>query len=119
MWQAAIEGIAERPWGWGAENFPIVWDRHFVDIVTPDANGEPVPHYWHDRAHNVYLDRAIEWGVQGLAVWVFMLGLAWKRGDDIDRTAIVLYAVQALFMFDMMMSMIGACVLIAWCWRRG
>lgn len=118
MWKAAVEGIVERPWGWGAENYPIVWDRHFVDIVTPDVNGEPVPHYWHDRAHNVYLDRAVEWGLQGLAVWLFMLGLAWKRGDEIDRTAIVLYAVQALFMFDMMMSMIGACVLIAWCWRR-
>lgn len=125
MWDAAVRGIAERPLrGWGAENYPLVWDKYFIPITTevtyagPDARVEVETHYWHDRAHNVALDRAIEWGIGGLVVWVCLLLSGWRRGDALDKSAAVLYAVQAVFMFDMMFSMVGACVWIAWCWRQ-
>jgi hypothetical protein len=125
IWTAAVHAIAERPLGWGAENFPLAWDANFVPIAEevvfggPDARTEVVPHFWHDRAHNVLLDRAIEWGWLGCAVWVLLLVSAFRAGDVVDRGALVLYGVQGAFMFDMMLSMIGACCLVATCWRGG
>lgn len=125
IWDAAVHGIVQRPWGWGAENFPLAWDANFVPITTireyhgpPEPRTDIIPHWWHDRAHNVLLDRAIEWGWIGVVVWVFLLVGAWKRGRALDQSAILLYLLQGMFMFDCQMSMIGAVTLIAYCWRR-
>jgi hypothetical protein len=121
-WEAAIKGIIERPLGWGAENFPLVWDRFFIPVVQQvefaDGHVAQIPHFWHDRAHNVFLDRGVEWGVLGLAVWVGILLVAYRRGGMLERFMLVWYAVAGVFMFDMLPGMVGLLMLVAWSWRR-
>jgi len=72
-WQSAIKGISERPiFGWGAENFSVIFDKHFdTRHFSPQTGGQT----WFDRAHSVFLDYAAATGIVGLlaylGIWVF------------------------------------------------
>lgn len=73
IWEAAIDGIAQRPiLGYGYEQFDNVFSRH----VDPTFYGKGLssrPEHWVDRAHNVLLDTAVSTGVPGLLLFVAML----------------------------------------------
>jgi hypothetical protein len=111
LWHVAVRGILERPWGWGAENYGLVWDRYFIPLKQ--AGG--FPSFWHDRAHSMVLDRSIEWGVVGMLAFVALLLLAFWKGGALERAAFAAYGVQAIFMFDMMPAMVGVLCLTAYC----
>ena len=93
--RVALHGIVARPLGWGAEGFPFVFDRWWSGFA-------PTGEAWHDRAHCLVLDRAIEWGVIGLAGWLMVVMAAWRRAALPERMAIAAYLGFGLTMFEMM-----------------
>lgn len=111
LWSTAIEGISEKPLlGWGAEGYPLVWDRWPRETATGEE--------WHDRAHSVPLDRLIEWGMVGCLGFAGVLVLAWRSGDHLSRAALVAYGVQSLVGIDALPSMVGLCSLLAYSLRE-
>ena len=65
-WTSAIQGFKERPiFGWGAENFPYVFDKYY----NPKRYGSES---WFDRSHNWILDYLINGGAVLLAAYVGM-----------------------------------------------
>lgn len=108
LWYAGIQGVIERPWGWGAEHFPLLWDRYSVPFSEP----------WQDRAHSMYIDRALDWGVLGLGGFLWLIALAWKRGERPERFALTAYLVQAIFTFDSLPTMVGLLAVIAYSLRK-
>lgn len=85
QWQAAVEGIRERPLlGVGPENYQVIWARYY----HPEMHRFVADSRW-DRAHNAYLDAFATAGVFGflslLALW---LAIGWsivrvaRHGED-------------------------------------
>jgi hypothetical protein len=64
VWGEAWQGFLERPiFGWGPENFPVVYDKFFnPKFYVPGQDTET----WFDRAHSVYFDYLSETGILGL-----------------------------------------------------
>lgn len=108
--RVALHGIAAAPLGWGAEGYPFVWDTFWRGAT---ATGE----VWHDRAHNVFLDRAIEWGVVGLAGWLAVILAAWRRAELPERMAIAAYLAYSATMFEMMWGGAAFAVLLGYTLR--
>lgn len=103
-------GVLTQPWGWGAEGFPFVWDTFWKGAT---ATGE----VWHDRAHCLFLDRAIEWGIAGLIGWGIVVYTAYTRAETPERAAIVAYVVYSLTMFEMMWGAAAFAVLLGYVLR--
>lgn len=103
-------GIVTQPWGWGAEGFPFVWDTFWRGVT---ATGEA----WHDRAHSLVMDRAIEWGIHGLIGWGIVVWAAWRRAETPERAAIVAYLTYGLTMFEMMWGAAAFSVLLGYVLR--
>lgn len=93
--RVALHGIVARPLGWGAEGFPFVFDRWWSGFA-------PTGEAWHDRAHCLVLDRAIEWGAAGVVGWGLVVVAAWRRAELPERMAIAAYLGFGLTMFEMM-----------------
>lgn len=75
-WQIAWRGFKERPvFGWGPENYPVVFDKHFnAKFFNPAGNTET----WFDRAHNVIFDHLSTIGLLGLLAYLAMFAVfAW------------------------------------------
>lgn len=75
QWQAAVEGIRERPLlGVGPENYQVIWARYY----HPEMHRFVADSRW-DRAHNAYLDAFATAGIFGflslLALW---LAIGWS-----------------------------------------
>lgn len=63
-WTSAFGGFLERPFlGWGAENFPYVFDRYYNPLRF---GGES----WFDRAHNFVFDYLVAGGIPLLAAYL-------------------------------------------------
>lgn len=105
--RVALHGIATAPWGWGAEGFPFVWDIFWRGAT---ATGEA----WHDRAHNLLLDRTIEWGVVGVVGWLAVVVAAWRRAELPERMALAAWLAYHLTMFEMMWGAVGFAVLVGY-----
>ena len=84
LWRFAVARIAEHPWigaGLGKWSMREVFDAHFHDPLLL-------------HAHNLFLDRALETGLPGLAAFVVLLastGIAFRRmarSDDNGTAAI-------------------------------
>lgn len=70
-WRIALEGFVERPvLGWGPENFPVVFDKHFDHRYFIAGQGGET---WFDRAHSVVFDYLVETGILGLLAYLAML----------------------------------------------
>lgn len=105
-WEAAADGVRERPLlGAGADNFQLVFDRHFdpwIHRYDPDE-------VWMDRAHNAFLHPFAVGGVPGglayLAVWIGLAWLLWRgyRSGRLrrDEAAVLsgVFASYAVFLF--------------------
>lgn len=108
-WEAAYEGVSERPGtGVGFENFKVVFDRHFEPQWYENTGDTP----W-DRPHNAFIGAFVSGGIPGgiayLALFAAGLFGVWSafRRDDMDaaEAAVVLavivgYGVQLFFWFE-------------------
>ena len=107
IWDMAWEGFKERPvLGWGQENFPYVFAKHY-DPKLYDQ--EP----WFDRSHNVVFDWLIAAGALGLLAYLSLFAVAFaalwsafRAGASGFAEAGTIFAVlsayfiQNLFVFD-------------------
>lgn len=112
-WNAAFKGFMDRPvLGYGPENFPVVFDKHFdARHFEPGRNSET----WFDRAHNIVLDYLATTGVIGLAAWLSFIVLIFVQVARVIRRRVlstfeealligvpVGYVVQSLVLFDVL-----------------
>lgn len=110
LWSFTWEGVKERPvFGWGQENFPKVFGRHYDPRMADQEE-------WFDRSHNVFLDWLIVGGFSGLslyiALWFLSLLYLWysknfsKLEKIIFTSLLAGYFFQNIFVFDNLTSYI-------------
>jgi len=103
-WGSAIAGFIEKPiLGWGAENFPFVFDKYY------DAR-----HYgresFFDRSHNIFLDHLINGGIilliAYLSIFYFYYRALFKLEKNFEWsilfTAPISYLIQGFFLFEVL-----------------
>ncbi len=115
VWEGAWQGFLEKPiFGWGPENFEIVFTKYFNPcLLGPNCGGD----IWYDRAHNIIFDTLVTTGTVGficyLLIFVAVFFILWKkfRKGEIDfwtagifSVCFVAYFVQNLTVFDMVNS---------------
>jgi len=118
----AIKGFEERPlFGWGQENYAIVFDKYF----DPGMHGhEP----WFDRVHNIVFDWLVAGGIFGLLGYLSLYATAlwalWRTHafSAIERSILsglfAGYFFYLLFTFDNVTSyLFFATVLSYIAWR--
>ena len=68
IWDMSEKVISQRPvFGWGIDTFDQVFERNYDNrLLEPDYGNEP----WFDRAHNVFIDQAVESGILGLLAYL-------------------------------------------------
>jgi len=110
VWEIAWRGFLERPvFGWGPENFGLVFARHYNPCLGSSACGGAT---WYDRAHNIVFDTLAETGIAGLiaylAVFAAALFVLWQNRRRQNGVAAAVfpalfaaYFVQNLTVFDM------------------
>ncbi|MBM3256806.1 MAG: hypothetical protein FJY98_00535 [Candidatus Liptonbacteria bacterium] len=112
-WGSAWEGFKERPLlGWGPENFPAVFDKHFDPRHFAPGKATET---WFDRAHSLFFDYLAETGLLGVLTFLgifvtFFVGF-FRRVRHGDESTImqgllfalpVGYLVQGLVLFDVL-----------------
>jgi O-antigen ligase/tetratricopeptide (TPR) repeat protein len=121
--QTAWQGVKERPiFGWGQENYAIVFDKYYDPRMY---HAEP----WFDRTHNVVFDWLVTGGFIGLlayfSIFAAALWVIWIRGIlMIPERAILTgllagYTVHNLAVFDNVTSYILFATVLAYIvWRE-
>lgn len=94
-WQIGILAVKDRPvLGYGPENFSIAFDGHF----DPGLN-QFGKLYWWDRAHNIFLETAVNTGLLGLAIFIFLIVfIFWKLQQEKRKNSenyLIFHAIQA------------------------
>ncbi len=112
FWEAAVDGIKERPvFGWGSENYIVA----FVKYFSPKLLEIPgVPETWTDKPHNSVLEAFVIGGFVGgilyliFLISLFVLPIYLYRKKIFNRITLglflgmfVAYILQALILFDM------------------
>jgi O-antigen ligase len=70
VWDLSKQAISEKPLlGWGVDNFDIAYQKYYDNRVLELKNGGEA---WFDRAHNIFIDQAIETGYLGLAGYILV-----------------------------------------------
>jgi len=113
-WQIAWQGFLEKPiFGWGSENYYLVFPKYFNPCLYTPACGSEV---WFDRTHNIILDTLVANGLVGFLAYLGLLittvwSLARARKKDfwlfaVFTSLIVGYFMQNLTVFDMPVSLL-------------
>lgn len=108
-WKVLWPALAERPiLGYGPENISIPFDKNY-DPSIPGITGGSEGGWW-DRAHNIFLEKALTIGFPGLIIYLFIfVVLFWqlqkiKKQKPLEALAIqtmfVSYFVANFFSFD-------------------
>lgn len=108
VWGAALSGFIEKPvFGWGPENFPILFDKYY----NPKHYGLDS---WFDRAHNIYLEYLTAGGIilflAYFAVWAAyfytLAKILKKSGEPVFGALLiampVAYFIQGLTAFEVL-----------------
>lgn len=67
VWELSDRAIKERPvFGWGLDNFDKAYQSYYDNKVMEKVNGAEA---WFDKAHNVFVDQAVEGGYVGVLVY--------------------------------------------------
>lgn len=124
VWPMAWQGFLENPVvGWGAENFPLVFQKYY----DPEMYRlEP----WFDRAHNIFLDWLVTGGIVGLlaylSLYIGALILIWRRENDLSyfekslfTSLLAAYFFHNFFVFDHLISYILFFSLLGYIQNRG
>lgn len=112
VWDIAWQGVKEKPvFGWGPENFNVVFVKYFNPCLAINECGNEV---WYDRTHNIILDNLIHSGFVGLFAYLsifavaFFVVLRWVARDrrnwllsGVVVAALGSYFVQNMLVFDM------------------
>ncbi|MBN2474410.1 MAG: O-antigen ligase family protein [Pirellulales bacterium] len=69
FWEAALAMVQDHPFGWGFEATETSAGTPYLRDVGVDES---------HAIHNGYLDIAVSWGVQGLALYLAVIFLAWR-----------------------------------------
>lgn len=110
-WQYAWQGFLERPiFGWGLENFDLVFNQYFDGRVSEN---------WFDRAHNNYLDILTTGGIVSLLAYLIFVYFVFRsiyllhKNYKIDYFIWLIftfgwlaYLIQNIFIFDSINSLI-------------
>ncbi len=68
IWSLSEKAISEKPvLGWGVDNFDRAYESHYDNQVMEISKGGEA---WFDRAHNIFIDRAIETGYVGVFAYI-------------------------------------------------
>ena len=115
VWNMAWKGFLEKPlFGWGPENFNLVFTEHFHPCLpSQECGGET----WFDRAHNIIFDTLVTGGIIGflsyLGIFASAFYVLWRKyfREKLDfwtagifSSLLVSYFVQNLTVFDMVNS---------------
>lgn len=103
LWEVAAKGFFEKPiFGWGPENFDLMFYRNFDPAVLVGP-GRRIGPPWFDRAHNIVFDLLVTVGIFGfvsyisaMAVSLIALGRGSLRANPNARTGFVVFT--ALFL---------------------
>ncbi|RJQ29361.1 O-antigen ligase family protein [Candidatus Parcubacteria bacterium] len=128
-WNSALQGFKERPiFGWGPENFSMVFDKYFDHRhFDPVTGGET----WFDRAHSLYFDALVGTGIVGivgLLGMIFSFFYVWKKTKDTKHISLgeravllgimIAYLVQGIVLFDIFPSYLALFTLLAYTTSR-
>lgn len=105
--RVGLTATLTHPLGWGAEGFSRAWDALWLGVA-------PTGETWHDRAHCLLLDRAIEWGWVGVAGWLMVAVAAWRRAELPERMALGAWLAYHMTMFEMMWGAAAFACLLGW-----
>ncbi len=103
-WGSAVAGVIERPLlGWGAENFPYVFDKYY----NPKHFG--IESFF-DRTHNVFLEYLISGGITLLFAYLAIFFFYYKEIKRYPRNLWksilfalpIAYFTQGFFLFDVL-----------------
>jgi O-antigen ligase/Flp pilus assembly protein TadD len=117
IWHMAYEGIKEKPlFGWGQENFSYVFNKYYDPSMYDQEQ-------WFDRAHNEFIDWAVDGGIPAFALYLslfILAGLAIARAESLSvpERGILLgllagYAINNLVVFDNLTSYIYFFLILA------
>lgn len=117
VWKSAWEGFFARPFfGWGPENFEIVFTSYYNPCL---GTAECASDVWYDRAHNIIFDTLVTTGAIGLLSYLSIFAVVffvlfrkflkdyisfWAAG--IFSVVLIAYFIQNLTVFDMVNSYI-------------
>ncbi len=103
-WGSALAGVIEKPlFGWGTENFPVLFDKYY----NPHHYGIES---WFDRAHNALLEYATSGGIPlllaYLAIFITLYMRLWKRENEgmwpLCMALPAMYLVNGLVLFEIL-----------------
>ncbi len=70
VWQMSENAVHQKPFfGWGTDNFERMFEIHYDNRLLQDEFGNEA---WFDRAHNMFVDQAIDNGLVGLFLYLLM-----------------------------------------------
>jgi tetratricopeptide (TPR) repeat protein len=70
VWELSKKSINERPLlGWGIDNFDRSFEKNYDNTILEQKNGAEA---WFDRAHNIFIDQAVETGYVGLLTFILV-----------------------------------------------
>lgn len=100
-WQTFFKAVKEKPiLGWGPENQSIAFDKNYDPSLPYLVR---TTEDWWDRAHNIFLDIAAQYGLPFLLVYLFFFAYlsCWlhrlKHRTEHRETQISAHAIQAIF----------------------
>lgn len=91
VWEMSEKAIKQRPLlGFGADNFERVFEKNYDNRLLQDEYGKEA---WFDRAHNIFIDQAVDNGILGLILYILvyvivifsLLYSALNSSDKADR----------------------------------
>jgi O-antigen ligase len=115
VWNSAWQGFLAKPvFGWGPENFEVVFTRYFNPcFLGPNCGGD----VWYDRAHNIVFDTLATIGAVGMisyfSIFASAFYILWRKffqknigfwAAGIFSVTMVAYFIQNLTVFDMVNS---------------
>ncbi|HYF29448.1 MAG TPA: O-antigen ligase family protein [Candidatus Paceibacterota bacterium] len=122
LWSMAAEGLTERPLtGYGQEGYNYIFNGYYRPALYTQ---EP----WFDRAHSAYMDWLVAGGIPAFLLFVALLIAAFvlvlRTPNLSTATRIMLagliaaYAVQALVVFDNLLSYLPLAAVLAYLHSR-
>jgi O-antigen ligase len=86
VWKRSLRMISSNPFGYGVNNFQSAYGRYVEnDPNAEEASGGYMTYSW-KTAHNSFILVAVELGVLGLAVYVYLIYKAYNNFKRIKKT---------------------------------